>query len=73
MIATIVPPIREQITKAVNDHGLIGASYHLDRLRAEIDIAKCREDNRNVRHSLIRKITAQRYQELRHTWDQLTN
>lgn len=75
MIERIVPNIRTQLSQAVNRDGLMAASYHLDRLRAEIDVAKCHKEHGGrhlVRHSLIRKVTAQRYRELRQTWCTLT-
>jgi len=73
---TMTPNIRTQLINAVNLNGLTSASKHLDRLRSEIDMLKCSKANGGqhmVRHTLIRKITAQRYRELRNTWNMLTS
>jgi len=76
ILEPIQPSIRKQLIDAVNHCGLMRASYHLDRLRATIDTAKCQKangDDHMRRGSLVRKITAQRYYELRRTWNMLTS
>ena len=76
MYPVITPKISTQLINAVNLNGLMAGSYHVDRLRSEIDHAKCLKSNNGlhlVRNSLIRKITAQRYRELRRTWNMLTS
>jgi len=76
MYPVFQPRIRTQLIQALNKDGFTAASYHLDRLRAEIDHAKCAKANEGmhlVRGSLIRKITTQRYKELRSTWNMLTS
>ena len=68
MYPTFTPSIKSQLLQALSDPTYIGAQFTFDHLRAEIDEYKCQEDNQSARHSLIRKITAQRYRELRETW-----
>ncbi len=75
MYPVFTPRIRTQLIQSLNRDSFQTAEYHIYRLRAEIDRAKCLKANdglHRVRGSLIRKLTARRYRELRQTWDMLT-
>ena len=68
------PSVKDRVIAIWLDTEVSHREYALAELRSQIDTEKCMaDDNRNVRHSLIRKITTERYRSLRRMWRMLNS